>query len=50
VPGYTDDGSWAKTDASQPHHLYAHRPGAPPGDFDAEEGVSFETSKGVKVR
>jgi ATP-dependent RNA helicase len=27
----------------------AARPAAPPADFDAEEGVSFETSKGVKV-
>jgi ATP-dependent RNA helicase len=27
----------------------AARPGAPPGEFDAEEGVSFETSKGVKI-
>jgi hypothetical protein len=27
-----------------------HRPAPPPGEFDAEEGVSFETSKGVKVR
>lgn len=27
-----------------------HRPAAQPaGDFDAEEGMSFETSKGVKV-
>lgn len=25
------------------------RPAPPPGDFDAEEGLSFETSKGVKV-
>jgi hypothetical protein len=33
-----------------PIAFHACRPGPPPGEFDAEEGVSFETSKGVKVR
>ena len=42
--------SWPNLLQLNPIAFHACRPGAPPGEFDAEEGVSFETSKGVKVR